>query len=235
MWQRLEPLLSARFDVIHVELPGFGNAPAPVEHMTAADHAAYIVRMLDERAIRRAHIAGISYGGQVAANLAVQFPDRVEKLILICSTGFLPDRVLTANPLVWKIVGAFISGTVLRSRTLMCHFSKSSFYDIATRPADLCATFFNQLSRPGARKAWLTAVREISTGRDRFRQLLKSVVAPTLIVWGENDITVPPDHAADFLTAIPGSRLVAFPACAHSVPLEKPMELCQEIEKFLSS
>jgi len=202
--------------------------------MTAADHAEYVAQILNERNCRRAHIVGISYGGQVAANLAAQFPDRVEKLILICSTGLLPNRILTESPFIWNIIGFLISRTVLRSRSVMCHFSKSSFYDIASRPADLCAAFFNQLSRPGAHQAWLNAVREISTGRDQFRHLLKSIAAPTLIVWGENDITVPPTHADDFVAAIPGSRLVTFPACAHSVPLEKTLELCRDIEKFIA-
>ena len=235
MWQRLEPLLAKHTQVISVKLPGFGGEPAPPRTMTATDHAAYVARKLDELGIEQAHIAGISYGGQIAITFAAQFPQRVGKLMLLCSTGFMPDRFLISNALTWSLIRPIVSHTILRSRSLMCRFGASSFYDIASRPTDLCAAFFTQLSQSGAREAWLAAVHEISTGRDQFSRILKSVSAPTMIFWGENDITVPPSHAPEFLAAIPGSRLITFPNCAHSIPLEKPHELCEEIRRFIST
>lgn len=233
MWQRVVPLLRTRHRIILIDLPGFGESDTPPRAYSPSDYVHHVVHCLDVLQISRADLAGISYGGQISAELAADFPDRVRRLFLMCSTGLMEEQILASNTALWKTFATLAKCTVLRSRRLMCRFGKRSFYSPASRPADLCGQFYRQLCRPGARDAWLNAFRSSFVGKGRFMELLRKISAPTLIVWGERDSTVSPRYAAMFHELIAGSSVLMLPECAHSIPLEKPEELYGKMEKIM--
>jgi pimeloyl-ACP methyl ester carboxylesterase len=107
-----------------------------------------------------------------------------------------------------------------------------SFYYIHNRPTDLCARFYTQLCNDGSRNAWLDALFNIFSEKEGLNESLHSINMPTLVVWGKNDETVPPQFAEEFHRAIAGSELIYYDECGHSVPLEKPEELTSDILRF---
>ena len=232
MWQRVIEPLSTRFRAMVIDLPGFGESGTSSRKFSTEDHANFLCYFLKVVGIQKAIFAGVSYGAQVAVTLAHQHPERVEKLILIAGTGLSTPHSTLTSPPVWTIFSALAKSTVLRSRWLMCLFGSLSFYRVECRPSDLCKKFYQQLSKPGSRDAWLNMLRNIYRGGNNFSKKLSELHVPTMIVWGEHDRTVPARLAAEFHRLMPTSILKIFPDCAHSVPLEKPQELHDAIIAF---
>lgn len=235
MWDRVIEPLAKHFQVIVVDLPGFGESHCPAHGFTTEEYADVLKLLLDELKIPRAAIAGISYGGQIAATFAHEFPDRVERLVLIVSTGLAAQVWITRIDIVWKVFSLMVKHTVLRSRLLLGLFSRRSFYDIGNRPSYFVEKFYRQLSPPCKRDSWLNGLRNVYTAGNNFRNLISAISNPTLIIWGKEDVAVPLTHAYEFQRLMRNAELKIFPECAHSVPLEKSGELREVIEKLVST
>ncbi len=232
MWQRVIDPLANQFHVIVLDLPGWGESECPPLPYSTCMYADFCVRLLDHLGLQKAMLVGISYGGQIAATAVGRNPDKIETLVLICSTGLSAESRLLRFKSFWPTFSAIAKTTALRNKSLMCMLARRSFHDIRSRPPDLCEEFFRQLSRPGKREAWLNGLRNVYSPDDTFQTDLSLIRVPTLIVWGENDRTVPKDAATQFHQNIPNSTLKFFAECGHSVPLEKPKELSETIIEF---
>ena len=232
MWQRVVEPLSDHFHVIVADLPGWGDSECPREPFSTEMHADFLIQLLDALEVKKAILAGISYGSQVSIEAAYRAPGRIEKLILICSTGLSGTGRVFENDILWSVISRIAKFTVLQSRSLTCFFGRRAFYDVRTRPLDLCEEFYRQLSQSGKRDAWLNGLRNTLVPGVAFERELLQIEIPTLIVWGENDRTVPVSVAKRFQNCLAGSALKVLSECAHSVPLEKPDELCGAIVDF---
>jgi pimeloyl-ACP methyl ester carboxylesterase len=235
MWQRLVGPLAESFRVTVIDLPGFGDSnPPPFDH-SPGEYAAFILHCLDALRCDEVILVGISYGGQIVVHFASCYAERVEKLVLICSTGLMTEPFIMRNDQRWALFSAIIRATVLRSEKLLCALGARSFFRVQNRPPDLCREFYRQLSANGKRKAWCAGFRNSFSDPKEFQTMLDHIESPALIVWGENDRTVPPRYAEEFCAHLKNSHVVRFPECAHSVPLEKPLELCAAISHFTSN
>jgi 2-hydroxy-6-oxonona-2,4-dienedioate hydrolase len=229
MFQRVVEPLAKHFRVFVLDLPGFGASEASDKFYTTEKHAELIYQIVQHLSLEKITLAGVSYGGQVAATFAAKFPERVEKLVLTCSTGLAPTPFIISNNFLWRVFSSFVKRFILTNQSLLCLMGRRSFYDVVSRPEDLCRKFFEQLSKPGHRDAWLNCFYNVFTGAKEFKQRLKEIQSPTLILWGENDVTVLPNFGKEMQKLIPNSTLKMFSECAHSVPLEKPEEYCDSL------
>ncbi|TAK66092.1 MAG: alpha/beta hydrolase [Bacteroidetes bacterium] len=234
MWQKVVEPLSIRFRVIVPALPGFGESESASRMYTVQEHAGILKQVLQKLGIERASVVGISYGGQVAATLARFHPTFVERLVLVCCTGLMKAPLIVSNPLLRVFFSFIAKRFLLTNEKRLCKKGERSFYNLTNRPHDLCRKFYEQLMKPGHRDAWLNAARNSFFGGEGFKRLLSTISTPTLILWGENDNTVPPEHATEFHRLIPGSRVHLFKECAHSIPLEKPEEFCGVVREFIA-
>lgn len=235
MWQRVIEPLSHDFRVVVVDLPGFGDSECLREPYSTIHYAEFLFNFLNVLKIERATLVGISYGAQIAVHVAHQHPDWVEKLVLISSTGLMTYTALMNNTLFWVIFSSIAKHIVLKSKWLTCGIARLSFYNIRSRPKDLCDKYYAQLSPTGKRDALLNGMRNSVTKDPTFCTKLSELRTPTLIVWGKQDRTVPSGYASRFQQCIPHSEVRIFRDCAHSLPLEKPQELCDAIAQFIKS
>lgn len=235
MWERAAPILGKYFHVIVPDLPGFGESDPPPDGFSSGDYAKLLHDLLINLRITTTNIAGISYGGEVAAHVAFLYPACVDRLLLIAGTGFTNGNWFARNDIRWLISSLAVKHTFLRSELWISFAGRRSFYDIRRRPPDLAANFYQQISRYGRREAWLNCARNIASPKRDFVRRLASIASPTLILWGEDDRVVPAALGSKFQQCIPGSKLRLFPQCGHSLPLEKPVELCEELKKFVYS
>ena len=235
MWQRVIEPLSRDFRVVVVDLPGFGESECLKEYYSTVQYAEFLIHFLNALNIERATLVGISYGAQIAAHVAHQHPDRVEKLVLISSTGLMTYTALMHITIFWVIFSFIAKHIVLKSKWLTCGIARLSFYDIKSRPKDLCDKYYAQLSLTGKRDALLNGMRNSITKDSTFCTKLSELRTPTLIVWGKQDRTVPSKYASRFQQCIPHSAVRILRDCAHSLPLEKPQELCDAIVQFIKS
>jgi len=228
MWERVVPLLGDRCETIVPHLPGFGESPPPGRPFRAEDHAQLLARLLDEVDLRGVTVAGTSYGGEIAALLAVSRPDRIEALVLICPTGTRRHAVLLRAPMLRKALRRLLRN-MLPNRRIAEALSRSSFHDVSSRPPGLVDRYLEHLGRPGNLECLVWAVTDIWSRGDRLPGIIRGLAFPVRVVWGGNDRTIPPNRAASLERAGDHVRTIILEGCAHSVALEKPDELSRII------
>ncbi len=241
-WEAVAHRLAADYTVIAPDLIGHGDSATPRGDYSLGAHAASIRDLLAVIGIDRATIVGHSLGGGVAMQFFYQFPQRVERMVLVSSGGLgrevspmLRGAALPgASALLWLAahprVGAALSqaGERLRERG-----SGKGVY------LQAIARALQPLQRPGARKAFLQTLRSVIdaqgqrvSARDRL-YLLGPL--PTLIVWGARDNTIPISHGRYAHQAIPHSRFETLPRAAHFPHLEDPEGLAAVLRDFLET
>jgi pimeloyl-ACP methyl ester carboxylesterase len=234
MWQRVIEPLARTFDVIAVSLPGFGESDCPPQLFSTKDYALFLNTLIGMVANSPVTIAGVSYGGQIAATFASMFPKRLINLVLIASTGLQQPRWYARYNLVWKSIAAVMNHTVMRSTPVLDMLSRRSYHNVGARPDDFVKKFAQPFSDRRKRDAWLNALRNVLSPEPDFRKMIIAIHHPTLIVWGAEDTSVPVKYAHEFHRTIPNSRLEIISECGHSLPMEKPVELCEAIRNFIS-
>ena len=235
MWEKVIEPLSRAFRVYVIHLPGFGESDSPKEYFSTKMYAEFLGKILDTLGLQHILITGISYGGQIAVTFAHTHPDRIEKLILIASTGMDKGVILVRSKISRTILSLLGKYVILQSKFLICLFGRFSFYDLSNRPRDLCRKFYQQLSGKNKRNAWLHSIENIFTEQSEIENILPQLRLPTLIMWGKQDVTLPLQSAYIFQKKIVHSQLVILTECAHSLPLEKPNECSEIITSFAHS
>lgn len=241
-WDSVALELARHYTVIAPDLIGHGDSATPRGDYSLGAHAASIRDLLATIGVERASIVGHSLGGGVAMQFFYQFPQRVERLVLISSGGLghkvspmlrsaaLPGVSLLLAVLAHpRLLGALWGlGGRMRERGL-----RQGVY------VQALARALHPLEQPGAREAFLQTLRAVIdvhgqrvSATDRL-YLLESI--PTLIVWGERDNTIPLEHGRAAHEAIPHSHFVTLPGAAHFPHLEDPQGLAVALHEFLSS
>jgi pimeloyl-ACP methyl ester carboxylesterase len=239
-WQAVAQELAREHTVVAPDLIGHGDSAAPRGDYSLGAHAASIRDLLAAIGVDRATIVGHSLGGGVAMQFFYQFPQRVERLVLISSGGLgrevspllrtaaLPGMSLllslTIHP---RMLGAIREpGARLRARRIGVGVHLQAIAR-ALRP----------LENAGARQAFLHTLRSVIdvhgqrvAATDRL-DLLESM--PTLIVWGERDHTIPIEHGRRAHAAIPHSFFATLPDAAHFPHLEDPDGLARVLRQFM--
>ena len=239
-WLEQLPVLAAKHRVVTLDLPGFGHSPMPAEQISISGYARLLDQLFDTLGIDAAAVVGNSMGGFIGAELAIAFPQRVERLVLISAAGIstfdnrgavraLPvlrraERVLTAYT-AWM---ASKSDTVARRPRL-----RDATLNVVTRhpsrlPAALAAEQLHGSGKPGFMQAL-----EANLNYD-FRDRLPEIACPTLIVWGEKDRLITVRDASVFAELIPDSRVVVYKDTGHMAMIERPAAFNALLEEFLS-
>lgn len=194
---------------------------------TMADLADDAVALLDALGVARAHVAGISMGGMIALQLALNHPRRVERLVLIATSagGWSPEQrhALTLPPDPW------IADPVERARAGM-----AQIVGPAARAA-LPGRLPEVIER--ARGNRFTAAGYVrqngAIGTHDVRARLGEITAPTLVIHGDADPLVPFAQGRILAAEIPGARALFLPGVGHLPPFERPGEVNRAILAFL--
>jgi 2-hydroxy-6-oxonona-2,4-dienedioate hydrolase len=202
------------FSTWSIDMLGHGYTDKPGHPLEIPHYVDHLVAVLDAIGVQRAHISGESLGGWVAARIAADHPDRVERLVLNTAGGSQADpevmkRIITLsmaaaeNP-TWQTVQA-------RIKWLMA--DKSKDYD------DIVASRQRVYRQPG----FVNAMSDIMALQDpqiRARNLLDrnvygAITAPTLVVWTSDDPTADVEEGRRIASMIPGARFEVMPGCGH--------------------
>jgi pimeloyl-ACP methyl ester carboxylesterase len=226
--------------VIALDLPGFGRSPMPSEPISISGYARMLDALLGKLGVDAAAVVGNSMGGFVSAELAIAFPQRVERLVLVSAAGLSTYgdprglRALGRMRRVERIVATYAgwvaahSDTVTRRRVLR----NATLGLVAAHPSQLPAPLAAELVR-GAGKPGFVQGLAANLEYD-FSHRLGEIVCPTLIVWGDRDRVITVRDAARFAELIPGSRKVVFEDTGHVPMLERPTEFNALLAEFLA-
>jgi pimeloyl-ACP methyl ester carboxylesterase len=221
--------------VIALDLPGFGGTPNPAYKISIPGYGRCVDALCEKLALGRVDIVGNSMGGFVAAEVAIQFPERIDQLILVSAAGITSANVaqrpvLTAGRVATAMVSygaARHREVALRPRSRHLALALVARYPALLR-ADLAYEgFFKGAGKPGFDDA-LRACLVYD-----FRDRLPEIRQPTLIVWGERDSIIPVKDAEVFERLIPDSRKVVMRDTGHIPMAERPSTFNDLMMDFL--
>jgi len=226
-------LAEAGYRVIALDMLGYGYSAKPRNgEYTIAGQAKLLMRLLDALDIPRAVIIGSSYGGAVAATCALDYPERVEKLVLV-------GAVSNNRPLAYKlmrvfgspVVGDVVSPLLIGSRRLLRRRMKR-VYDRHSWVLDERRVDARHLPlrAAGTQRAIIRTVR--SWDAERISRDAHLIGQPTLLLWGENDIEIPLADGERLHEEISGSRLIVFLNCGHLPHEEYPESFMNVVIDF---
>jgi len=234
VWSKvLLELANCGFRVLAPDLLGYGYSARPRQlDYTIGSQARMIVGLLDELGIERAALLGGSYGGAVAGVIALDYPERVEKLVLVGAvTNNQPTRFLLMRLFGSPIIGDIISPLLVSSRRLLLRRMKRVYdrhsWVLDERRVD---ARHRPLRTSGTHRAIVRTVR--TWDADRIQRQAHLITQPTLLLWGENDPETPLRDGEVLHARIPGSRLFVFRHCGHIPHEEFPQSFTRLVADF---
>jgi 3-oxoadipate enol-lactonase len=223
LWERQLPALADRFRVLTYDHPGHGSSPLPAQPCTVESLAGDLLALLDELGVDRFSLCGISLGGMVGMALAVSAPERVERLVLGCTSAYVgPPKRWAERARIVRADGmeAIADGVVARWFTP--ELAREEPGTVARFSAMLAATPPEGYARCcEALGAW------------DARERISAIAAPVLVVAGADDRATPVEHAELVADRIPGARLVALERAAHLANVERAEEFTEAVLEHL--
>jgi pimeloyl-ACP methyl ester carboxylesterase len=235
-WEGWVPELKSKFHLISVDFPGHGLTRAPAGSQLSGEGLAdFVDAFATKLALPKFAVAGNSMGGGVAWQLAVRHPERVNALILVDAAGFPNDKPPGEVPLAFKILRYPIGRAVLRNidnRPLIENGLKTDVYD-KTLITPFVVDRWAEFQRAPGHRAILMNVN-LGAQAHATAELVSTIKAPTLILWGESDPLIEPAAAQKFATAIPGAKLITYPNVGHLPQIEIPQRSAADVAAFLT-
>jgi 3-oxoadipate enol-lactonase len=224
MWDGLLPTLVERLRVVRYDHRGHGSSPVPPGPYALDDLGADVLALLDRLGLSRVHWCGLSLGGMVGMWLAINAPDRIERLVLCCTSAKLgPPEMWSERAATVREAGveAVADGGI--DRWLTPGFRERE-------PERTAAVRAMLVSTPAEGYAGCCAVIE----RMDLLPELGSVRAPTLVIAAADDPATPPEHGERIASSIPGARFEIVPGARHLATIEQPEAMAELILAHLA-
>ena len=240
-WRNVMGPLSERYCVIAPDLSGHGGSARPRGDYSLGSHASGIRDLLVTLERERATFVGHSLGGGVVMQLAYQFPELCERLLLVSSGGLGQEvhPILRAASLPGAdLVLPFITGRGVRTAGGAVNSMLGRVGIKAGTDVEEFARGYGSLANRESREAFMHTLRAVIDPRGqrvsaRDRLYLAEEV-PTLFVWGERDRIIPSHHGRSAQGDVPNSRLET-PSAGHFLPLDEPERFVEILDEFISS
>ena len=234
-WDGWAEALKSSRRVIRFDLPGFGlTGPSPDGNYSIDNAMRLLIAMLDHLGIKRAVLGGNSLGGVIAWRTALEYPARVERLILVDSGGY--PAASSSTPLGFYLAKLPTIDWMVRNtlpRTLVAQGLRHAYADQTKVTPELIDQYRDLLRREGNRGAFIDRARQRrpATLSHRIAQLR----LPTLIIWGGHDRMIPFEAAERFHHDIAGSKLVVFDDLGHVPQEEDSARTVVPVKQFLEA
>jgi 3-oxoadipate enol-lactonase len=219
MWDDQLPSLARRFRVLRYDQRGHGRSPAPPGPYTIAQLAGDTLELLDRLGLERVSFCGVSLGGMTGMWLAINAPERLDRLALCCTSAHLPPR---EN---WTDRAATVRAEGMEAvvdAALERWFSPAL---AGLRPEAAERTRRALLEMPP--EGYAGCCEAIAT--HDLRAELASIRAPTLVLSATDDPATPPEHGRLIAEAIDGARFVVLERGRHLAAVEHPVEFAREV------
>ncbi|QYJ03066.1 3-oxoadipate enol-lactonase [Nocardioides panacisoli] len=212
MWDAQADALAEHFRVVRYDTRGHGRSPVPDGPATIDDLADDLTALLDRLDVARAHLVGLSLGGMTAMRVAARTPDRVDRMVVLCTSAHLsPASSWTDRAATVRAGGAAAVAEAVVQRWYTPGFLES-------HPAERGAAEQMVAATPAEGYA---ACCEAIAGMD-LRPDLPRIQAPTLAIAGADDPATPPPHLTEIAETVPHGRLLVVPDAAHLANAQQP-------------
>ena len=241
-WLPVMHALARHHTVIAPDLLGHGASDKPRADYAVAAYANGMRDLLDMLGIESATLVGHSLGGGVAAQFAYQFPERCERLVLVASGGagrdVSPLLRLASAPLADVFLAPFhwpVTQPLVRAALAVL----GRVGDDLARDRAHVSRILAGLPDADARAAFTRTLRSVVDWRGQVVSLLDRCylvgAIPALVVWGERDGVIPPEHGQRAHEALAGSRLEVFAGAGHFPHHEDPERFVTVVREFVAT
>ena len=223
-------ILKKNYRVIRLDLPGFGITGPSIDNVySISKFLDFIGNFLDLLNVNKYHLAGNSLGGWLAWELALKAKDKIGKLVLLNAAGYISDKnyplpfVIAQTPVLRNVFN-YIPKAVVR------RFIRQVFNDQTVVTDELVERYYCLIQREGNLNAFISIA---NSNLKQNTQSLNYLDVPVLIMWGDKDRWISPEHALFFKNDIPNSRVLIYKDVGH-VPMEEiPEKSANDLIDFL--
>ncbi len=222
--------------VIAPDLPGFGESQMPAGDITIKGYAQALDALCAELGVEDPVVVGNSMGGFVGAELALAFPTRVEKLVLVSAAGLSIEHYrrepLVTGARVWAFSATWLGA---RGRAVVARprMRRIGMQLLVRYPERLSAQLTYELARGTGTPGFVPALKALLSYS--FRDQLARIEVPVLVVWGRNDMLVPHGDASEFVRLIgANARRELFDDTGHLSMLERPSRFNALLAAFIA-
>ena len=237
-WEYQQTALSAAHRLITPDLLGSGLSDKPDLAYTPTEMVEFFREFMDRLGVPRATLVGNSMGAGLVIGMALTYPERVDRLVLI--SGF-PDRVRDklGSPTVRRAIDSWIPiwlvslGNWFAGRGVTRDVLSEIVYDHRLLTPIVIERSYLNRRRPGLIRPLQTLIRNLPLWEEGFARQLPKIRRPTLIVWGAEDRVFPPKVGEELHAAIPGSSFALIPEAGHIPQWERPDQVNRILLNFL--
>jgi pimeloyl-ACP methyl ester carboxylesterase len=238
-WRAVMPSLGRRYTVIAPDLLGHGESAKPRHDYSLGAFASLLRDLLVALDVERATVVGQSLGGGVAMQFAYQYPERCERLVLVCSGGL-------GREVSWILRALTLPGTEYLMPLVFPSFARDIGNAVSRRLGRLGLRApmieeewrgYASLTWPENREAFIRTLRAVvdvgGQAVSAHDRLYLAADLPTLIIWGARDHIIPVAHGHAAHEALAGSELVIFEHAGHFPHTEEPLRFVETLERFI--
>lgn len=213
-----EPLVSHFASKHNVVIPLLPIYELPILQVSVSGLVDFVTKFVDHKGYEKVHVLGNSLGGHVGLLYVIAHPERIASMTLTGSSGLYESAFGTAFPKRGDY-------EYIKNKTA------ATFYDPATASKELVDEVFGIVNDRGK------AIRVVATAKSAVRHnvgdKLHLIKAPTLLIWGLQDIVTPPFVGEKFKDMIENAELHMLDQCGHAPMMEKPKEFNAILDQFL--
>ena len=213
MWQPQVGPLGEHFRIVTYDMRGHGRSPAPPEPYDIADLGGDVVELLDLLGFERCHFCGLSIGGMIGLWLAAHAPERIDRLVVCCTSAHLPpaeawrERAETVRaagstePIADLVLGRWLTPQFAQDHPEVRDRLRAMLVAADAEGYAACCGAIERMD---------------------LRADLARIVAPTLVISAREDPSLPPVHGERIASAVPGARYECLDGAAHLANVEQP-------------
>src|SRR5580700_10972676 len=225
MWHRTRPLLVDRYRTIALDNRGVGQSDVPPGPYPIPVMAADAAAVLDAAGVDSAHVFGVSMGGMIAQEFALQYPKRVRSLILGCTASGGPHAIQAEPAALQTLTRQGM--TPEEAKEAIIPF----IYDESTPRERIDEDMAIRMKWYPTAQGYVGQLQGIIGWEAHSR--IAQITAPTLVIHGETDRLIPPANARLIIECIPGAKLVLIPHAGHIFETDQPSAAHLAIVEFL--
>ena len=229
MWEPVAGELSQQFNLILLDNRGVGRSVMKRAPHDIADFAVDLVELMDHLQLERAHVVGISLGGMIAQQLAIDHPSRIDRLVLVSCTNRFGPYLREVAKLLAHALRHF--KPELFRRTVELLGTAPQFLD---EHAEDIEQLISRERYEGVPRMALARQLRCLARHDCDDLPDFNITAPTLVVAGSQDMLIPACYAERMAKEIPGCEFVSVPGCGHNPFTENPDVMVSLLTRFLS-
>jgi 2-hydroxy-6-oxonona-2,4-dienedioate hydrolase len=228
-WSLTIPALASKYRVYVPDQIGFGKSDKPIMNYRVATLVEFLDQFYRKLGIEKATLVGNSLGGWTAAAFAIAHPQKVDKLVLVDAAGYTTKRY-GGQELTKELYSVLNPSTTADMKRLF----EAVFYNKAMSSDGVVAQAFTAKLKRGDGNTINSFIDSVLRGEDFIDDKVRTIKAPTLVIWGREDGLTPLAMGEAFAQDISGAQKMIIEQCGHVPQIEKAQIFNNALLKFLA-